>query len=158
MKFINSVFIICGIFLSMSFYGQSNDSLQKLNDTKSILHFSGISSQDQTFDFKNLNFHSDAPSLVLYNDTTNSYDTYLNYNGNYSYFGSSTIFRNKSNFLTNLFLGNDSFVESNSLLINNRFLLLDEDVSYMVRDSFNPNGASNFSEAVIGGVFGLLFN
>ena len=59
--------------------------------------------------------------------------------------------------MTTLFLGNDSFIESNTLLLNQP-LLLDEDVSYQVRDSFNPYGASNFSEAVLGGVLGLLFN
>ena len=158
MKHINSVFILLCFFLSMSFYGQANDSIKSMKDTTSILKFSGISSQNQRFDFKGLNLQSDAPSLVLYNGTTNSYDTFLNYDGNYSYSGSSTIYKNESNFFTTLFLGNDSFLESNSLLMNNRSLLLDEDVSYMVRDSFNPNGASNFSEAIIGGVFGLLFN
>ena len=97
------------------------------------------------------------PSLVLYNRTTNSYDTYLSNNGCYSYSGSNTHFRNKSSFFTNLFLGNSSFSESNSLLPKSS-LLLKEDGSYIVRDSFNPNGASNFSEAVLGGVLGLLFN
>lgn len=142
----------------MSFYGQVNDSLQSVNDTTSILKFSRIYSQNQTYDIRNLNFQSGTNSLVLYNETTNSYDTYLNYEGNYSYSGSSTFFKNDSNFFTNLFLGNDSFIENNSLLMNNRSLLLDDDVRYIVRDSFNPNGASNFSEAIIVGVFGLLFN
>ena len=153
-----SVLIIFSLFLSMSFYGQTNDTLQKLKDSKSILYFSSISSNDHTIDLDKLNLQKEAPILVLYNGTTNSYDHFINNNGSYSYSGSATFFKNKSNILTTLFLGNDSFIESNTLLINNSSLLLDEDVSYMVRDSFNPNGASNFSEAVLGGVFGLLFN
>ena len=157
MKIFRSILLINSLFLSIAFYGQTNDSLQNNNNKKSIVNFSGSSSQDQDFDLKKLNFETNVPTLFLYNRTTNSYDTYLNNDGNYTYSGSSTIFRNEPNFFTTLFLGNDSFIESNTLLLN-RSLLLDEDVSYRVRDSFNPNGASNFSEAVLGGVLGLLFD
>ena len=156
MKFIKSVLIIFTLFLSMSFYGQKNDSLQNVTNTKSILYLSNFSSNDH-LSIEKLNVQTKAASLVLYSRPTNSYDTYLDSNGVYSYSGSSTIFKNKSNFFTTLFLGNDSFIESNTLLLN-KSLLLEEDVSYRVRDSFNPNGASNFSEAVLGGVLGLLFN
>lgn len=157
MKIFRSVLIIFFLLLSMSFYGQTNDSLQNLKSKKTILYFSSFSSNDKPFALEKLNVPTKTPKLVLYNRTTNSYDKYLNHNGSYSYSGSTTIFKNKSNFFTALFLGNDSFTESNTLLLN-RSLLLGEDVSYRVRDSFNPNGASNFSEAVLGGVFGLLFN
>ena len=156
MKIIRSVFMIFSLFVSMSFYGQTNDSLQNVKSLKSILYFSSFSSNDHP-GLEKLNVQEKVPSLVLYNRTTNYYDTYLSNNGSYSYSGSNTIYKNKSNFFTTLFLGNDSFIESNTLLLN-RSLLLDEDVSYQVRDSFNPNGASNFSEAVLGGVLGLLFN
>lgn len=156
MKFIKSVLIIFTLFLSMSFYGQKNDSLQNVTNTKSILYLSNFSSNDH-LSIEKLNVQTKTASLVLYSRTTNSYDTYLDSKGVYSYSGSSTIFKNKSNFFTTLFLGNDSFIESNTLLLN-KSLLLEEDVSYRVRDSFNPNGASNFSEAVLGGVLGLLFN
>ena len=155
MKIIRSIYLIFFFLFSVSFYGQVNDSLQYFKDSKSILYFS---SNDDPLDLDKLNFQSEASSLVLYNGTTNSYNMYSNFGGDYSYKGSTTIFRNKSNFFTTLFLGNDSFVEGNTLLVNNKSLLLDEDVSYMVRDSFNPNGASNFSEAVLGGVLGLLFD
>jgi len=138
----------------MSFYGQTDDSIQNIN---SVLYFSGSYSIDQPIGLEKLDVQEEMPSLVLYNRTTNSYDTYLSNNGSYSYSGSNTHFKNKSNFFTNLFLGNNSFSESNSLLPNSSFLL-EEDGSYIVRDSFNPNGASNFSEAVLGGVLGLLFN
>lgn len=156
MKVIRPVLILCSLFLGMSFYGQTNDSLQNLKK-KSVLYFPGFSTNDQSSSLKKLDFQTVAAPLVLYNGTTNAYDIYSNYNGGYSYSGSNTIFKTKSNFLTTLFLGNDSFVESNTLLLH-RSLSLDENHSYRVRDSFNPNGASNFSEAVLGGVFGLLFN
>ena len=154
MKIFRSVLLICSLFLSMSFYGQTDDSVQNLN---SVLYFSGSYSTDEPIGLEKLNVQEEMPSLVLYNRTTNSYDTYLSNNGIYSYSGSNTHFKNKSNFFTNLFLGNNSFSESNSLLPKSS-LLLEEDGSYIVRDSFNPNGASNFSEAVLGGVLGLLFN
>ena len=158
MKIIRSILLIVSFFLSMSFYGQTIDSLQNGNNKKSIIYSSGFSSYDQKFDLQKLNIEAKEPTLMLYNRTTNSYDTYLTKNDSYSYIGSNVIFKNKSNFFTTLFLGDDSFIEGNSLLLNSSSLLLDEDVSYRVRDSFNPNGASNFSEAVLGGVFGLLFN
>lgn len=154
MKIFRSVLLIFSLFLSMSFYGQTDDSLQNIN---SVLYFSDSYSIDQPIGLEKLNVQEEMPSLVLYNRTTNSYDTYLSNNGSYSYIGSNTHFKNNSNFFTNLFLGNNSFSESNSLLPKSS-LLLKEGGSYIVRDSFNPNGASNFSEAVLGGVLGLLFN
>ena len=156
MKIARSVLLISSLFLSITFYGQTNDSLQNVKSLRSKLYTSTFSSVDQPIVFKKLDIQTKAPTLVLYNNTTNLYDIYLNVN-NYSYSGSSTVFKNKSNFFTTLFLGHDSFSESNSPL-QNRSLLLDQDVRYIVRDSFNPNGASNFSEAVLGGVLGLLFN
>lgn len=155
MKIIRSVFLISSFLFSVSFYGQIGDSLQNGKDSKSILYFS---LSDDSFDLDKLIFKSEVPSLVLYNDVTNSYNTYSNYRGNYVYSGSTTFFKSKSNFFTTVFLGKDDFVESNTLLVKNRYSLLDEDVKYIVRDSFNPNGASNFSEAVIGGVLGLLLD
>lgn len=158
MKIIKPLLLIIPFFLSISIYGQTDDSLKYLENKRPDLLVSNFSSNDEQFGLRVWNVGKKEQPLLLYNRNTNSYDIYLNYNGNYSYSGSSTIFKNKSNFFTTLFLGNDSFLESNTLLMNNRSLLLDEDVSYMVRDSFNPNGASNFSEAILGGVLGLLFN
>ena len=157
MKIINSVVLIFCLFLSMSFYGQTNDSLQNVNTLNSRFYTPGFTAIDQPITLKKLDLQTKAPTLVLYNKTTNLYDIYLDVNDSYSYSGSKIMFRPESNFFTTLFLGNDSYIESNTLIPNSS-LLLGEDVSYPVRDSFNPNGASNFSEALIGGVFGLLFN
>ncbi|QYA26148.1 hypothetical protein G3I01_11700 [Gramella sp. MT6] len=157
MKFSKSIFIILSFFLSISFYGQTNDTLQNGNISNSQFYNSSRYSIDQPFVPKNLNMKSEAQNLVLYNETTNLYDVYLHTDDSYSYSGSNSIFRSKTNFVTTLFLGSNSVMENHSVLPSTS-LLLSEDVSYPVRDSFNPNGASNFSEAILGGVFGLLFN
>ncbi|SDR71392.1 hypothetical protein [Christiangramia echinicola] len=157
MKFSKSVLIIFSFFLSISFYGQTNDSLQKVKILNSQLYSSSLYLIDQPFVPKDLNIESDGQKLVLYNATTNLYDVYLDVDDSYSYSSSTSIFRYKPNFITTLFLGSNSVMENNTFLPRT-FLLLSEDVSYPVRDSFNPNGASNFSEAVLGGVLGLLFN
>ncbi|MBZ9632189.1 hypothetical protein LB465_15510 [Salegentibacter sp. LM13S] len=155
MKITKPLILIFCLFSSLSFYAQTKDSIKSIS-SKFYTHV-GSSAIDQPLSLKKLNFQRSTPSLVLYNSTTNLYDIYLDGNGSYSYSGSNIRFRHKSNFLTTLFLGNDSFTESNTLLPNST-LLLDEDDTYRVRDSFNPHGASNISEALIGGVLGLLFN
>ena len=157
MKIIKSVILILFLLLSISFYGQTKDSLQNVNDLSSKFFAAKFSSIDQPVVLKKLDIPTQASKLVLYNRTTSLYDTYLEVNGSYSYSSSNNIFRPKSNFFTTLFLGNNSLMENNNLLPNTSFLL-DEGVSYPVRDSFNPYGASNFSEALLGGVLGLLFN
>ncbi|MBZ9629710.1 hypothetical protein LB465_02880 [Salegentibacter sp. LM13S] len=150
------VVLICCLFICLSFYGQTNDSLQNVNSVKSNFFNSGFSKVDQPFVPKKLNIQTNASTLVLYNKTTNLYDNYVGNNDSYGYSSSNTMFRNKSNFFTTLFLGNASSMENNTLLPNRSLLLKDD--NYIIRDSFNPNGASNFSEAVIGGVLNLIFN
>ena len=157
MKIFRSITLICSLFISFSFFAQANDSIQSADSMGLNLYTSHYSSIDQPIGLKKLDIQKDAPSLVLYNQTTNLYDIYSNVGNGYRYSGSNSVYRNKSNFFTNLFLGNDSFAEQNTL-IPTRTFLLDEDVNYIVRDSFNPNGAANFSEAVLGGVLGLLFD
>ena len=157
MKIFKPIVLICSLFLCISLHGQTNDSLQNVNSKKSILYFSTISSNDQYVSLEDVNVQAEVPPLVLYNRTNNYYDSFLANNGTFEYSGTTTSFKNESNFLMTLFLGNDSFIESNPLLLN-RSLLLDQDETYQVRDSFNPHGASNFSEAILGGVLGLLFD
>lgn len=155
MKIIKSVLFF--LFLSISFYGQNGDSLQNSKRFRPALYTPGLGDTNGHYVLKMPNFQTDVPTLVLYNKTTNLYDTYLNINNSYIYSGATTRFKNRSNFFTSLFLGNDSFSESNSLLPN-RSILLTDDLNYRVRDSFNPHGASTISEALLGGVLGLLFN
>lgn len=155
MKIVRCISIIFSLLFSISFYGQVNDSIKILKDSKSILYHSanGVS-----FDLVRNHFKSKIPTLTLYDPAISSYNTYSSFNGSYIYSGVTSRFKKKPNFFTRLFLGDDSFVENNALLVSNRSLLLGENDSYMVRDSFNPNGVSNFSEAIIGGVLGLLFD
>ena len=157
MNIINSVALIFCLFLSTVFYAQSKDTLQGLKRANFMYHDSASAIIDQPSVLKNINFQKLTPTLVLYNKTTNMYNAYWNNNGSFS-FSSKATFRNRSNFFTTLFLGNDSFIESNTAFMQNRSFLLDEDTTYQVRDSFNPYGASNINEALIGGVLGLLFN
>jgi len=157
MKFSKSVFIILSFFISISFYGQTYDSLQNGNISNSQFCNSSLYLIDEPFVAKDLKIKTDGQNLVLYNATNNLYDVYLYVNDSYSYSGSTSIFRSKPNFFNTLFLGSNSVMENNTFL-SRTSLLLSDDVSYPVRDSFNPNGASNFSEAILGGVLGLLFN
>ncbi|MCH4822098.1 hypothetical protein ML462_02845 [Gramella lutea] len=157
MKIFRSTLLLCSFFISFSFFGQANDSIPNLKSKTFSLYNTSSRSMDQPVTLKKLDIEPETPTLVLYNNSTNLYDIYFNVNDAYSYGGSNTIFETNSNFFTTLFLGNDSFTESNTLLPNTS-LLLDQDVRYIARDSFNPNGASNFYEAVLGGVLGLLFD
>lgn len=157
MKIIKSVLLVSSFILSTTFYGQTNDSLKNVQSLRSNFYTNTFPSIDDPIVFEQLDIKLNAPTLVLYNRTTNLYDIYLNVNSNYSYSGSNTVFKTKPNFFTTLFLGNDSFMENNRLVPNSS-LMLGENVSFIVRDSFNPNAADNFSEAVLGGVLGLIFN
>jgi len=157
MKIIRSVLIIFCLFQSVSFYGQINDSTQNVNALNSYFYTSSQSLKDQTYVLKNLKIQSEGQDLVLYNSTTNLYDVYLDVDNTYSYSGSTSMFRSKSNFFTTASLGNNSGMENN-ILLPRTSVLLGENVSYPVRDSFNPHGASNFKEAILGGVLGLIFN
>lgn len=152
MKITKPVLLIIFLLISISFYGQTKDSVQNLDFLSS-----NFSTTQESLFTHDLDIHSQTSSLILYNRTTKLYDTYSVADSIYVYRGSTSTFKPKTNFLTTLFLGNNSFVESNTLL-ENRTLLLYEDADYRVRDSFNPHGASNLSEALIGGFFGLLFN
>lgn len=154
MKSLVLTFFLC---LTVPFYGQTKDSLEIAEGLNLNLYDPGFSNKEQPNLLQNFNTTSQTSNLVLYNGTTNLYDVYSASGEGYTYSSSTTQFRPKSNFFTTLFLGNDSFTE-NKTLLRNRSLLLDEDDSYRVRDSFNPHGASNFSEAIIGGVLGLLFD
>lgn len=111
------------------------------------MYSSDFSYSDKTFLFKKLNFHDQREPLLLYNSTTNSYNVYLKDSNGYSYIGSKTIFRYKSNSLT-----------FNNTLIPNSFSLNEDVLTYPIKDSFNPYGASNFKEALVGGFLGLLFD
>ena len=154
MKIKNLPVIFFFLSLSMSFYGQKKDSLQTGYD----LNFNNSSTVFSTSQvLENFDYQAQYSKLFLYNNTTNLYNVYSNTDDSYVQNSFTNVYRPKSNFFTNLFLGNDRFPENNTLLLN-KSLLIDEDVSYRVRDSFNPHGASNFSEAILGGVLGLIFN
>lgn len=142
--------------MSTSTYAQVKDILYSEKSATYNIYTPHLTA-NQTFGLEKVDFHTEVPTLVLYNKTTNFYDSYLFNNDNYTYFNSSVIFKNRSNFFTDLFLGKDTFMESNSLMPNT-FFMLDEDARYPIRDSFNPYGASNISEALVGGVLGFLFN
>ncbi|WP_076456525.1 hypothetical protein [Zobellia uliginosa] len=142
--------------MSISLYAQSKDSLVTKGTTFHF-HVPNFNATNHSLNFKSLSFPKNIPTLSLYNPTTNMYDNYLGDRNGYTYTNSTIFFDNKSNFFIDLFLGNDSFMESNSLMPNHPFIW-DEDATYRVRDSFNPYGATNMREALSGGVLSLLFN
>ena len=137
---------------SISIHAQIKDSVLNTSNLSS-----NSSTSSPTYFANNQDLYKSKYTLVLYNSTLDLYDTYSATSDVYNYSGSTKFYKPKTNFLTTLFLGNDSFGESNTVL-EHRSMLLADDVSYRIRDSFNPHGASNMSEALIGGVFGLLFN
>lgn len=157
MKIIKLIILVFSLSLSIPIYAQAKDILHNENKAANNFYNSNLTTLNQTFGIEKLDFQKKVPTLVLYNKTTNFYDTYLYIGSDYTYINSNVIFKNRSNIFIDLFLGNDFFMESNSLMPNTSFIL-DEDARYPVRDSFNPYGASNISEALLGGVLGLLFN
>ena len=148
------VFLIC-LSLSISLYAQKDSWGAK--DTTFYFQVPNSNITNHSLNFKSLSVPKNIPSLSLYNPTTNRYDNYLGNGDDYIYSNSTIFFENKANFFTNLFLGNDSFMQNNSLMQSHP-LIWDEDSTYRVRDSFNPYGATNMREALLGGILGLLFN
>ncbi|WP_298248322.1 hypothetical protein [uncultured Christiangramia sp.] len=152
MKSLKPLLFILVLTFSISINAQIKDSVSSVSDSSS-----DSSTSSPTYFANNQDLYKSNYTLVLYNSTTDLYDTYSATSDVYYYSGSTKFYKPKTNFLTTLFLGNDSFGESNTVL-EHRSILLADDVSYRIRDSFNPHGASNMSEALIGGVFGLLLN
>jgi len=151
-----SILLLICLLLGISICAQTKDTLLLKNP---MFNFNtpNFTRTDNTFGLKNIDFQKNASSLFLYNSTTNLYDTYINDGSTYIYSNSTIFFENKSNIFIDLYLGNNSFMESNSLMQNTSFIL-DKNATYWVRDSFNPYGAANMREALVGGVLGLLFN
>jgi len=151
-----SISLIISLLLGISIFAQSKDTLMLKNSMFNI-NAPNFKSTDNSFGLKNIDFQKNTQSLFLYNRTTNLYDTYTNDGSTYRYSNSTVFFENKSNIFIDLYLGNNSFMESSSLMQNTSFMRY-ENPTYRVRDSFNPYGAANMQEALVGGVLGLLFN
>ncbi len=157
MSSIKSAILLIYLLLGVSIYAQSKDTLLLAKGETFNFYVPNFTTINQTLSLKNFDFQKNLPTLSLYNKTTNMYDNYLNKGNGYMYSNSNFFFENKSNFFIDLFLGNNSFMQNNSLIQNNYFMLGDDSV-YRIRDSFNPYGASNMRQALVGGVLGLLFN
>ncbi len=145
------IYLLSGVFLN----GQSQDTVLTKGKIFS-LYAPNFMTTAITLDLKNIDLTKDRLTLSLYNGTTNMYDTYVGVGDDHVYGGSTVSFTERGNVMTNLFLGSDSFLESNPLLIQNPVFFPGED--YRVRDSFNPYGATTMGEALFGGFLGLLFN
>ena len=106
------------------------------------------------------NLINDEYSISIYNSFLNTYDNYLaDDEGNFTFSRSNAFFNNnKSNFFTTLFLGYYSEAESNLIIQDNYPLTIYEDKASVIRDSFNPHGASSIGQALLGGFFSTLFN
>ncbi|WP_141878056.1 hypothetical protein [Gramella sp. Hel_I_59] len=152
MKSLKPILFISFLMFSISIHAQIKDSALNTSNLSS-----DISTSSPTYFANNQDLYKSKYTLVLYNSTKNLYDTYSATSDVYNYSGSTNIYKPETNFLTTLFLEDDSIGES-EMVLEHRSMLLDDDVSYRIRDSFNPHGASNMSEALVGGVFGLLFN
>lgn len=155
MNRIKSVVLLIYISLNLSVYAQTNDTL--LTKSAAInLSVAKFNTTGHTFRLKSLKIPKRKTTISVYNKTTNLYDNYLENRNGYIYSNSNIIFETKSNFLIDLFMGNNSFNQNNSLMQNH--YMLDVHSTYRVRDSFNPHGASNIREALVGGFLGLLFD
>jgi len=151
-----SISLIISLLLGISIFAQSKDTLMLKNSIFNI-NAPNFKSTDNSFGLKNIDFQKNTQSLFLYNSTTNLYDTYLHDGSTYIYSNSTVFFDNKSNIFIDLYLGNNSFMENSSHMQNASFRL-HENATYRVQDSFNPYGATNIQEALVGGFLGLLFN
>jgi len=157
MSRIKSILLSICLLLSVFLYAQSKDTLFAKGTTYNF-HVPNFNATDYSLNFKSLSFPNNTPTLSLYNSTTNMYDNYSSNGNGHTYSNSTLFFENRSNFFIELFLENDSFMESNNSLMQNHFLIWGEEPTYRVRDSFNPYGATNIREALVGGILGLLFN
>lgn len=112
-------------------------------------------------DFYNLNWKVDSKNdsaLVLYDEIMNLYRRYeiTNENQNSQRVG-FYLYTPKSNFFTNLFLGDEALIGNNPAY-NSAKLELYGLRREVPRDSFNPYGSTDFKNALLGGFLGLFFN
>ncbi len=140
-------FFLC-ISISSSLCAQLKDSLS----TKHRLFASSntsITTPSFNFNFKN---RSPKKEVIFsaFNPGTLVYDHYMHDGNTFIYSNSNLFYQGKTHPIINFMLDNDSFIRQDNYLIQKN--------NYRYRDSFNPYGASNIHDALLGGFIGLLFN
>jgi hypothetical protein len=148
MKNVKTVFLLLFIAFNISTNAQSLDSLtNKVVTLKSFSLY--YKTKDYSIDFKNLILKSDE-YISVFNHSSNTYNHYFNKGDGYMYSNSNIYYQGKSNPIINYFIENNAVLQDPFVRKNNN--------QYPVRDSFNPHGAKNIGQALLGGLIGTMFN
>lgn len=148
MKNSKRILLFLFIALHISTNAQTKDTLAKKNIIFKS-YFSDFKTPDYSIDFKNV-IPKKNSHVSIFNESMYVYDHYIHTGKEYTY-TNSTLYYDNSNSIINLILDQKA-----SLMQNNAFM--QNEYKYPIRDSFNPHGATNMKQAVLGGFLGLLFN
>ena len=141
------LFIVTPAIAQTTVFSRNKDSLRHYLMVDVNLHTPYF--KYKPIDFSSMDFSKDQYIFTSFNPNTSLFDNYQNNNNNFLFMKSGISHSPKSNLFTEMVMNNPGMQNFPHAIRSN---------SRPIRDSFNPNGATNMRDALLGGILGFIFN